>query len=522
MRGSITIAVASFGVNFCATAPRTSSVRCWMFASRVSATVLPGCSVAASLIETGWPIASRTTRRSPARPRSVRVQRVLEPRQALAFGADDAEHLARERALRIDAPHHRRALDFGDLQRHHRFGPRGRHRAREVDEAGVLGELFQDRRFALPEQRGELVGVRERVAHAVGVREDFARRFGDGEVDAVAVGDGSPRRDDRFGAHVLGAGDLAQRPCADHAQVCGTARCQHDQDDEGPEDVSGAALERGHAPSRPGRPGCRRRVQFRLRELRLRTPARRLRTAFRSTAAPSPGRLPLPRPSCRRSAGARRFLRAGRGFAGAGGGGRGRFRRPRIRRPRIRPVPSPCWRARSARRRPAPLPRPCRHAGSAASRLAQPPCLSGPRAPRRGCRPRAGSFRWPARHSGAGGLRRGRSDRPMPALSLSSPSWRVTIPIRAKATMRDPGATSDQAVEPAGLHHRPEARRRGPSAEPALARRRRRGASGGRVRRCAGAGAPGSACAPVRPRVPARTAGAAAAGGVMRAAPPRR
>ena len=42
LRGSITIAVASFGLNACATAPSTSSVRCWMLASSVSSSDCAG------------------------------------------------------------------------------------------------------------------------------------------------------------------------------------------------------------------------------------------------------------------------------------------------------------------------------------------------------------------------------------------------------------------------------------------------------------------------------------------------
>ena len=96
LRGSITIAVASFGLNTCATAPSTSSVRCWMFASSVSLMLVPGLFGVRFGDRDRLPdrVADDVAARRCARAAAVRAQYSM-PGEPLAFGARPARAPAR-------------------------------------------------------------------------------------------------------------------------------------------------------------------------------------------------------------------------------------------------------------------------------------------------------------------------------------------------------------------------------------------------------------------------------------------
>ena len=208
-------------------------MRCWMFASSVSSSERPAASGRGSLIETGWPIASLTTRRSPGAPASRRVPRVLEARQAVPFGADHAEHLRGERAARVDAAHHRRAADAGDLQRQHLLRPARRGRpapgrrsrcarracaARTACSGRAAGQAAARRRAGWPAGTGRPRG-----------RAPARRRRDRRPLRSMIV----PRwRDHRFFCHLLVARGLAQRRAADDAEVGGPSGCQDQQAEE--------------------------------------------------------------------------------------------------------------------------------------------------------------------------------------------------------------------------------------------------------------------------------------------------
>ncbi len=217
-----------------------------MFASSVSDSEAPGTSGCTSVIETGWPSASLTTRRSPRVTTQEGVARVLEPHQPIAFGADDAEHLRRQRAARVDAAHDRRAGDPGDLQRQDRLRLLGRERAREIDEAAVLGEPLQHRRLRLAQQRGEPLRCGQRILEQIRRRRDVLRGLGDGQIDAVAVGDRAALGGHAFIGQLLVARGLAQGRCVQRAEVDRAPGREHQQQEEEPEDQSDPALDDGH------------------------------------------------------------------------------------------------------------------------------------------------------------------------------------------------------------------------------------------------------------------------------------
>ena len=103
LRGSITIAVAPSGWNVSPIPWSTSSVRAWMLASRVNCRSLAGLGggerAALELLAEGVGdnLALAVTAVQDG------VLGGLEPGQALVLGADRADHLAGEVALRVDA-----------------------------------------------------------------------------------------------------------------------------------------------------------------------------------------------------------------------------------------------------------------------------------------------------------------------------------------------------------------------------------------------------------------------------------
>ena len=82
-----------------------------------------------------------------------RVLGVLEARARVAFGVDQAQHLARERAARVDAAHRRRRRHAGDVQGRTACACAAGSVAREVHEAAVLAQVRQDLRARAPQQR---------------------------------------------------------------------------------------------------------------------------------------------------------------------------------------------------------------------------------------------------------------------------------------------------------------------------------------------------------------------------------
>ena len=166
-RGSMTIAVASFGLNTCATAPEH------VFGALLDVGVERQRQRLARHLAVGFGDRHRLAERVadhpplPGAAAQQRVARVLEARQPVAFGA---------RPRRAPAPPACRAgrrgaspacpSTPGDLQRRGPPAPAGRQRPREVDEAGALGELRQHARLRLAEQRRQLLRGVQRVARS--------------------------------------------------------------------------------------------------------------------------------------------------------------------------------------------------------------------------------------------------------------------------------------------------------------------------------------------------------------------
>ncbi len=205
--------------------------------------------------------------------------------------------------------------------------------------------------------------------------------------------------------------DLAQRPAADHAEIGGPARSQHEQQDEGPEDPPYAPLDRCHAPIRAepawvaagsAALACGSCASAGGRSGRRRC-ARRAERGFR---APRPGG------DVRRSS--RRLLRAAMPV-------RRRWRALPVEGPLspaaevspagIRAAPSRCWIGGVQRGcgSAAGSPRCARQRKRRAPAWHELHAERGRRAPRPGCRRRVRSFRCPARRSRAAGLRRARA-----------------------------------------------------------------------------------------------------------------
>ena len=106
---------------------------------------------------------------------------ILEPHEPgpFVFGADDPEHLRGKRRARVDAAHHRGALQPWNLhlgalrarnrQRQRLLGRCVGERAREHHEAGVLAEQGEHLCLAETQQRRQLLGDGERLLDQIGI-----------------------------------------------------------------------------------------------------------------------------------------------------------------------------------------------------------------------------------------------------------------------------------------------------------------------------------------------------------------
>jgi hypothetical protein len=175
-------------------------------------------------------------------PAEERVLRVLEPGEALPFGADRTENLRGKRPARVHAPHHGRAGDARDLQREHFTHLRFGERAREVHEAGPPREVVEHRRLRTAEQRREPFSDSERIAQQIRIRGDVLRGLRDGEGDAVAVGYRSAFRGHGLFGHLLGARGLAQRAAAKAREIQRTRGGDEQEQQEGREDQADPPL----------------------------------------------------------------------------------------------------------------------------------------------------------------------------------------------------------------------------------------------------------------------------------------
>ena len=104
MFGSMTSAIAPFGLKLRPTPSSTCSARSWIAESIVSRMSPPARAARSSWSEMGWPSASLTSRRRAVVPAQDPVLGVLETGEAVPVGTDGAEHLGGERALRVDPP----------------------------------------------------------------------------------------------------------------------------------------------------------------------------------------------------------------------------------------------------------------------------------------------------------------------------------------------------------------------------------------------------------------------------------
>ena len=129
------------------------------------------------------------------------VLRILQPGQPRVVGADQAEHLRGQEALRVGALRLGHRADALDPELLHLVTARGVHLALEVDEPGLLvGELAQQLVLGPLEKRRQLRGHLHRVLDQERICEDSHGILRDGQLHVVAIDDRAATR--RIG-HVL-------------------------------------------------------------------------------------------------------------------------------------------------------------------------------------------------------------------------------------------------------------------------------------------------------------------------------
>ncbi len=243
----MTIAVAPLGFHSSPTFARTSSALSWMLASIVRRRFSPGSVGLVSFISMASPSASLTRPSLAVVAAQLLVERVLEPRQAPAVGADGAEQLRGHPLARVDARELGDELEPFDLELLDLARPVGGHVAREVGEPGVAArELAQELVLGLVDHAGEPGGEAGRLLDQVRRRGDRHRRLGDGQLGAAAVGDGAaPGGHDQIRLLLGGRGGL-ERAGLDDAEPGGLAGADDEQSQEDREEQSDAALDQLH------------------------------------------------------------------------------------------------------------------------------------------------------------------------------------------------------------------------------------------------------------------------------------
>ena len=184
------------------------------------------------------------------------VERELEPGEAAIVDARVAEHLRRERALRVEAALLRIEAEAGQVLALQNRRPRGVGLALDVDEAQrAVGERGVHLALVEPEDARGGRRLAARVAHLARVGVDRRRLLADRELQAAAVEDRSAGRGNRHVLVVLVGRQLPERARA-HALQPGRAE---ERDPEGdPEDreqqpdaaVGDLRVHRGPGPSR--------------------------------------------------------------------------------------------------------------------------------------------------------------------------------------------------------------------------------------------------------------------------------
>ena len=235
----------------------------------------------------GSPSASLTTRRSPSVPAEHRSSPCLEPGQALVFGADRADHLARHLALRVDA------AAVGQLRRSlPGRAVRSSPRSVSVDLVGDVGEaaiLRSGLRALRPASRSriaaDLLRRLRRVLHLVGRREDRRRVLGDGELRCRCGRASLPRRPGhRRPSRSAGRSPRTRAaapctPCSQKARATTTQEAEEEAGEEQPD----PALDQAHRALLV--PAAARRWRRRGDDVGA---DRRSRSALRRSASPGP------------------------------------------------------------------------------------------------------------------------------------------------------------------------------------------------------------------------------------------
>jgi len=159
------------------------------------------------------------------------VAGVLEARQSVVVGADAADHLRCQVALRIGALGLDHGADPLDLEALDFLTLRGIHLPAQIHEARVaIRELAQQLVLRAPDQRRQSLGDRRRVVDQEGVRVDGQRVLGHRQLDPVAIEDRAAPGGNGQVLDLLAHGPLGQRPGLDRAEPGSAQGGEREQD----------------------------------------------------------------------------------------------------------------------------------------------------------------------------------------------------------------------------------------------------------------------------------------------------
>ncbi len=155
----------------------------------------------------------------------------LEPREALAVGAHEAQHLAGHGAVGVHALHVGKLVEAGELLLGERgadlVGHRGVHLPPHVDEGGVLGEVREVVLGRAAEVVGEHLGHGLGVGDLLGVGVERAALHRGGQDVAVAVVDGAALGLERHRVGAVCLGLRRQTRAVDDGQPQELAHREH-------------------------------------------------------------------------------------------------------------------------------------------------------------------------------------------------------------------------------------------------------------------------------------------------------
>ena len=204
---------------------------------------MPSRSACDWIVSIAWPGRVLDEPLAPRAAGEGLVERELEPGEPAVIDARVAEHLRRQRSLRVEALLLRIEAEAGQLSPPQPLGPHRVGLARDVDEAvRAVAELGGEGDRVEPQDPRRDGGLAVRVAHLERIGVDRRRLLADRELEAAPVVDRPTRGRDRHFLAVLARRQAAVGARANSLQPRRPQERDPEQEDEAREQQPDAAI----------------------------------------------------------------------------------------------------------------------------------------------------------------------------------------------------------------------------------------------------------------------------------------